>query len=146
MSLAEVDPFVVETGDGLRHDWTREEIVDLFALPFNDLLFEAQTVHRQYFDPNQVQKSRLLSIKTGGCPEDCKYCPQSAHHHTGLSAAKLMQVEAVLAEAYAAKRGGASRFCMGAAWRNPKDRDMDAIIAMIKGVRDLGMETCMTLG
>jgi len=132
--------------DGLRHDWATDEIVGLFELPFNDLLFQAQTVHRRHFDPNRVQMSRLLSIKTGGCPEDCKYCPQSAHFETGVEAGKLMAVEAVLAEAARAKRGGASRFCMGAAWRNPKDRDLDAIVAMVHGVKALGMETCMTLG
>tara|TARA_B100001093_G_scaffold119103_1_gene111748 strand:- start:781 stop:1782 length:1002 start_codon:yes stop_codon:yes gene_type:complete len=146
MSLAEIDPAAFVENDGLRHDWRRSEIMELFALSFNDLLFEAQTVHRLYFNPNQVQKSRLLSIKTGGCPEDCKYCPQSAHYHTDLPAEKLLEVQAVLAEARAAKDTGASRFCMGAAWRNPKDRDLDKIIAMIKGVKDLGMESCMTLG
>jgi len=132
--------------DDLRYDWATDEIVGLFELPFNDLLFQAQTVHRRHFDPNRVQMSRLLSIKTGGCPEDCKYCPQSAHFETGVEAGKLMAVEAVLAEAARAKRGGASRFCMGAAWRNPKDRDLDAIVAMVHGVKALGMETCMTLG
>ena len=146
MSLAEIDPSAFTESDGLRHDWRRNEIMELFALSFNDLLFEAQTVHRLHFNPNHVQKSRLLSIKTGGCPEDCKYCPQSAHYHTELPAEKLLEVQAVLAEARAAKDTGASRFCMGAAWRNPKDRDLDKIIAMIKGVKDLGMESCMTLG
>lgn len=146
MSLAEIDPIAFTGSDGLRHDWRRSEIMELFALSFNDLLFEAQTVHRLHFNPNHVQKSRLLSIKTGGCPEDCKYCPQSAHYHTELPAEKLLEVQAVLAEARAAKDTGASRFCMGAAWRNPKDRDLDKIIAMIKGVKDLGMESCMTLG
>jgi len=132
--------------DGLRHDWTTDEIVRLFELPFNDLLFQAQSTHRRHFDANQVQMSRLLSIKTGGCPEDCKYCPQSAHFETSVEAGKLMAVDAVLAEAERAKEGGASRFCMGAAWRNPKDRDLDAIISMVQGVKALGMETCMTLG
>ena len=146
MSLAEIDPVAFTESDGLRHDWRPSEIMELFALSFNDLLFEAQTVHRLHFNPNHVQKSRLLSIKTGGCPEDCKYCPQSAHYHTELPAEKLLEVQAVLAEARAAKDTGASRFCMGAAWRNPKDRDLDKIIAMIKGVKDLGMESCMTLG
>lgn len=130
----------------LRHDWTREEVEALFALPFNDLIFRAQTVHREWFDPNEVQKSMLLSVKTGGCPEDCGYCSQSAKYDTGLSASKLMEVEKVLAGARRAKEAGASRYCMGAAWREPKERDMPAIVAMIKGVREMGMETCMTLG
>ena len=129
-----------------RHDWTRDKVNALFALPFNDLIFEAQSVHRQWFDANAVQKSTLLSIKTGGCPEDCNYCSQSAKFETGLKATKLMDVDAVLAGAQRAKEAGASRYCMGAAWRSPKDRDMDAVCDMIKGVRDMGMETCMTLG
>jgi biotin synthase len=132
--------------DGLRHDWRLEEVAALFGLPFNDLLFQAQTVHRRHFDANRVQKSRLLSIKTGGCSEDCKYCPQSSHYDTGVAAEKLMDIDAVLADARRAKESGASRFCMGAAWRNPKDRDLDAIVAMVEGVKALGMETCMTLG
>ena len=130
----------------LRHDWTREEIRALFALPFADLVFQAAQVHRQHFDPAEVQVSTLLSIKTGGCPEDCGYCSQSAKFDTGLKAGKLMEVEAVLAEARAAKAGGASRFCMGAAWRSPKDRDLDKVCAMVEGVKALGMETCVTLG
>lgn len=129
-----------------RHDWSREEVEALFALPFNDLIFQAQQVHRQWFDANQVQKSTLLSVKTGGCPEDCGYCSQSAKFDTGLKASKLMDVEAVLEGAARAKANGASRYCMGAAWRSPKDRDIDAIVEMIEGVRDMGMETCMTLG
>jgi len=129
-----------------RSDWTREEIAALFALPFADLLFRAQQVHRAHFDPNQVQTSTLLSIKTGGCPEDCGYCSQSAKNDTGLKATKLMEVEAVLADARAAKAAGASRFCMGAAWRSPKDKDLDAVCEMVEGVRALGMETCVTLG
>ena len=129
-----------------RTDWTRDEIGALFDLPFNDLLFEAQTVHRQNFDPNAVQLSTLLSIKTGGCVEDCGYCSQSASHETGLKATKLMDVRAVLQAAAQAKDNGSGRFCMGAAWREPKDRDMPAIIEMVKGVRQMGMETCMTLG
>ncbi|MGB5949117.1 MAG: biotin synthase BioB [Parvibaculum sp.] len=132
--------------DTLRHDWTREEVTALYDLPFNDLLFEAQLVHRRWFNPNQVQKSTLLSIKTGGCPEDCGYCAQSSKFDTGLKATKLMEVERVLAEAKKAKEAGASRYCMGAAWRSPKDRDMDAIVAMVEGVKAMGMETCMTLG
>ena len=129
-----------------RTDWTRDEIAALFDLPFNDLLFEAQTVHRQSFDPNAVQLSTLLSIKTGGCVEDCGYCSQSASHDTGLKATKLMDVRAVLQSAAQAKDNGSGRFCMGAAWRSPKDKDMPAIIEMVKGVREMGMETCMTLG
>ena len=130
----------------LRHDWTRGEIRGLFALPFPDLIYRAQTVHREHFDPTEVQVSTLLSIKTGGCPEDCAYCPQSAKYDTGVKAEKLMSVDKVLAEAQAAKDAGASRFCMGAAWREPKDRDLDKVCAMIKGVRAMGMETCVTLG
>ncbi len=132
--------------DTLRHDWTREEVQALYDLPFNDLLFEAQIVHRRWFNPNQVQKSTLLSIKTGGCPEDCGYCAQSSKFDTGLKATKLMEVQRVLDEAKKAKESGASRYCMGAAWRSPKDRDMDSIVAMVEGVKAMGMETCMTLG
>jgi biotin synthase len=130
----------------VRNDWTREEIRALFALPFPDLMFEAQRIHRLHFDPGEVQISTLLSIKTGGCPEDCAYCPQSAKYDTGVKAEKLMSVPAVLAEARAAKAGGASRFCMGAAWREPKDRDVENVCAMIEGVKALGLETCATLG
>ena len=118
----------------------------LFDLPFPELMFRAQSVHRQNFDPAEVQISTLLSIKTGGCPEDCAYCPQSAHYDTGVDADKLMALDAVLAEARAAKAGGASRFCMGAAWRSPKDRDLDSVCAMVEGVKALGLETCATLG
>ena len=131
---------------GIRHDWTREEVRALFALPFTDLVFRAAAVHREFFDPAEVQISTLLSIKTGGCPEDCAYCPQSAKFDTGIDAGKLMDVDAVLAEARAAKAGGASRFCMGAAWRSPKDRDLDKVCRMIEGVKALGMESCVTLG
>jgi len=130
----------------VRTDWTRAEIAALFDLPFDELMFQAQTVHRAHHAAGEVQLSRLLSIKTGGCPEDCGYCSQSAAHDTGLKAEKLMEVEAVLATARAAKAAGSQRFCMGAAWRNPKDRDMDAIVDMVAGVRAMGMETCMTLG
>jgi biotin synthase len=130
----------------VRHDWTRAEAQAIYGLPFMDLLFRAHSVHRREFDPNRVQMSRLLSIKTGGCAEDCGYCSQSAHHASGLKASKLMELERVIAEALKAKEGGATRYCMGAAWREPKDRDMDAIVAMIQGVKALGMETCMTLG
>jgi biotin synthase len=134
------------TSDSLRHDWTRAEALALYKLPLMDLLFRAQTVHRQSFDPNKIQMSRLLSIKTGGCAEDCGYCSQSAHHQTGLKASKLMEVQRVIEEAKKAKAAGATRYCMGAAWRSPKARDMDAVVAMVEGVKALGMETCMTLG
>ena len=130
----------------LRHDWTRPEVRALIDLPFPDLLFRAQTVHRQNFDPCAVQMSALLSIKTGGCPEDCAYCPQSVHHDCSVAATRLMRVEAVLEEARAAQANGATRFCMGAAWRSPKDRDLDEICAIVEGVKGLGLETCMTLG
>ncbi len=130
----------------VRQDWTRAEIETLFDLPFPDLIFHAQRIHREHFDPREVQISTLLSIKTGGCPEDCAYCPQSAHHDTGVAADRLMDVAAVVDEARAAKAAGASRFCMGAAWRSPKDRDLDQVCAMVAGVRDLGLETCTTLG
>src|SRR6266480_3522700 len=113
----------------VRHDWTREEVRALFALPFPELMFRAQGVHRCYFDPTEVQISTLLSIKTGGCPEDCAYCPQSARYHTGVENEPLLPLEAVLAAARAAKQNGASRFCMGAAWRGPKDRDLEAVLA-----------------
>ena len=118
----------------------------LFALPFPELIFRAQSIHRLHFDPREVQISTLLSIKTGGCPEDCAYCPQSAHYDTGVKAEKLMALDAVLAEARAAKDAGASRFCMGAAWREPKDRDFDKVCEMVGGVKALGLETCATLG
>ncbi|KXF90947.1 biotin synthase BioB [Phaeobacter inhibens] len=130
----------------IRTDWTREEAEVIYNAPFMDLLFQAHTVHRQHFDPNQVQKSKLLSIKTGGCAEDCAYCSQSARNGAQLSASKLIEVQRVIAEAKKAKEGGATRYCMGAAWRSPKDRDMAALEAMVQGVKDLGMETCMTLG
>ena len=130
----------------IRNNWTRDEVRALFALPFTELVFEAARVHRQHFDPAEVQISTLLSIKTGGCPEDCAYCPQSAKYDTGVKAEKLMGLDAVLREAQAAKAAGASRFCMGAAWRSPKDRDLDRVCAMVEGVKALGMETCVTLG
>ncbi len=129
-----------------RHDWTAAEVEALLALPFAELMYRAQGVHRRHFDANQVQMSTLLSIKTGGCPEDCAYCPQSAHYETGLAAEKLMSVDAVLAEARRAQAAGATRYCMGAAWRSPKDRDLDAVAEMVAGVKALGMETCVTLG
>jgi biotin synthase len=130
----------------IRNDWTVDEIEALFGLPFNDLLFRAQTVHRQHFDANRVQVSTLLSIKTGACPEDCGYCSQSAKHDTGLERERLLPLEEVIAAAEAAKAKGSSRFCMGAAWRNPTDKNLDKVIEMIRAVRGLGLETCVTLG
>jgi biotin synthase len=134
--------------DTVRHDWTRAEAQAIHDLPFNDLLFRAAGVQRRNFDPNRVQLARLLSIKTGGCAEDCGYCSQSAHHaaSTGLKASKLMEVQRVIDEARKAKAQGATRYCMGAAWRSPKNRDMESVVAMVEGVKSLGMETCMTLG
>src|SRR3954454_4280853 len=147
MSLAESLPSAAAPNLGkVRHDWTRAEVAALFALPFPELIFEAQRIHRENFDPREVQVSTLLSIKTGGCPEDCGYCAQSVHYDTGVKAQKLMALEAVLADARAAKAAGASRFCMGAAWRSPKDRDLEQVCAMVEGVKALGMETCVTLG
>jgi biotin synthase len=146
MPTDHTEPAARAVGAGAPKLWTSEEARAIYAMPFNDLLFRAQTVHRQNFDPNAVQLSRLLSIKTGGCPEDCGYCSQSSHYPSGLTASKLMEVERVIAEARKARDAGATRYCMGAAWRSPKDRDMEAVIAMVKGVKALGMETCMTLG
>ena len=130
----------------LRTDWTREEIAGLFDLPFTDLLFRATTVHREFHPPEQIQLCTLLSIKTGGCPEDCGYCSQSVKADSGVEATKLMEVQSVLQRAAQAKDAGSQRFCMGAAWRNLKDRDMPAIVKIVKGVRAMGLETCMTLG
>jgi biotin synthase len=130
----------------LRHDWTREQALALFALPMNELLFQAATIHRQHFDPNEVQVSTLCSIKTGGCAEDCGYCSQSASFDTDVKATKRMDVEEVLKNAAEAKANGASRFCMGAAWRSPKSRDMEPLKEMIAGVKAMGLETCATLG
>jgi biotin synthase len=130
----------------LRHDYSRAEVMALFDLPFNDLLARAHAVHAAHHDPNAVQVSTLLSIKTGGCPEDCAYCPQAARYHTGVEAQKLMPLDAVLDKARQAKAAGATRFCMGAAWRSPKDRDVEKVAAMIREVKSLGMETCATLG
>ncbi|MGP1282582.1 MAG: biotin synthase BioB [Parasphingopyxis sp.] len=130
----------------IRTDWTREEIADLFDLPFHELMWRAQTVHRENHAAGEVQLCTLLSIKTGGCPEDCGYCSQSVHADSGVEATKLMDVRQVLQLAAQAKDAGSQRFCMGAAWRNPKDRDMPAIVEIVKGVREMGMETCMTLG
>jgi biotin synthase len=146
MSLATDDASHTHGRGLIRHDWTRGKVRALFDLPFPELMFRAQTVHRQHFDPTEVQISTLLSIKTGGCPEDCAYCPQSARYDTGVHAEKLMALEVVLAEARAAKSAGASRFCMGAAWRSPKDRDLDSVCAMVEAIKALGLETCATLG
>jgi biotin synthase len=135
-----------QVGKGPVGGCSPEEAEIIYNSPLNDLLFRAHSVHRSNFDPNAIQMSRLLSIKTGGCAEDCGYCSQSAHYPTGLKASKLMEVERVIAEARKAKDAGATRYCMGAAWRSPKDRDMDQLVAMIRGVKALGLETCMTLG
>ena len=126
--------------------WSRQSIEDLFNLPFNDLLYKAQQIHREHFNPNEVQLSTLLSIKTGGCPEDCGYCPQSVHYDTGVEASKMLDVDAVKAAAVEAKKNGASRFCMGAAWREPKDRDIEKVAELVRAVKDLDMEACCTLG
>jgi len=130
----------------IRHDWSRQELLALFDLPFPELLFRAASVHRGHFDPAQVQVSTLLSVKTGGCPEDCAYCPQAQRYDTGVDAQKLMDTDSVVARARAAREAGASRFCMGAAWRSPKDRDIPKVAAMIREVKALGLETCATLG
>ena len=130
----------------IRHDWTQAELRDLISAPLNDLVYAAQTVHRHHFDANEVQVSTLLSVKTGGCPEDCAYCSQSAHHEADVGAEKLMSLDAVRAAALRAKDSGATRFCMGAAWRGPKDRDLDAVCDMIAEVKSLGLESCVTLG
>jgi len=145
MSLAH-EPLRQTAAAVRRHDWTRAEVRALFALPFPEIVFRAAQVHRQNFDPAEVQISTLLSVKTGGCPEDCAYCPQAAQYDTGVKAEKLMSLDAVLAEARAAKAAGAQRFCMGAAWRSPKERDLDSVCAMVEGVKALGLETCVTLG
>ena len=143
---AAVQPDAIPAAAPAPQRWRVADVVALFALPFNDLIFRAQQVHREHFDANAVQLSTLLSIKTGGCEEDCGYCSQSSHHDTGLKAEKLMDVDTVLDAARAAKANGASRFCMGAAWRNPKERHMPALTEMVRGVKELGLETCMTLG
>ena len=133
-------------GAAIRHDWGQEEVAELFRLPFNDVVHAAQTIHRQWFDPNEVQVSTLLSIKTGACPEDCAYCPQSARYKTGLEVERLMDVDQVVRQARAAREQGATRFCMGAAYRSPRDKDLARINEMIQAVRELGLETCATLG
>lgn len=130
----------------MRHDWTLDEASEIFRLPLNDLIFQAQTVHRQNFDPNEIQVSSLLSIKTGSCSEDCAYCPQSAHYDTGLGKESLLPIDEVLEAARQAKLQGAGRFCMGAAWRSPNDRDIERVCTMVEGIKALGMETCVTLG
>lgn len=137
---------ILQDNVALRHDWTSEQIEALFNLPFNDLLHHAQSLHRQYFNPNEVQLSTLINIKSGGCSEDCAYCPQSARYNTEVGAEPLLDVESVLASAKLAKEQGASRFCMGAAWRNPKDRDLLKVEEMVREVKQLGLETCATLG
>ena len=137
----EVTPFPAP-----KHDWGLDEIVSLYRQPLNDLLHRAHSIHRRCFDPNRIQLSTLINIKSGGCPEDCAYCPQSVRYKTGVDSEALMSCEQVLAEARRAKASGASRFCMGAAWRGPKDRDIDRVAEMITGVRELGLETCVTLG
>ncbi len=130
----------------LRHDWKAEEVEALFSLPFPELLFQAHSMHRQCFDPRKIQASTLLSIKTGACPEDCAYCPQSARHKTGLEVERLFDVEQVLASAKNAKDKGATRFCMGAGWRTPKEKDFVQVLDMVKAVKALGLETCITVG
>jgi biotin synthase len=135
-----------EIFNGLRHDWSTEEVLALFELPFVDLIYRAQTAHRQHFDPNQVQASTLLSIKTGGCPEDCAYCPQSVRYSTSVKAEPLLPLEEILAAARRAKERGASRFCMGAAWRSLKDRELEGVAKIVAEVKSLGLETCVTLG
>ena len=130
----------------VRHDWTSKETLNLLEQPFNDLVHSAQRIHRQNFDPNKVQLSTLMNIKTGGCPEDCAYCPQSARYQTGVRAEKLATIEEVVSQASLAKNKGASRFCMGAAWRQPKQKDLDSVVSMIKVIKDMNMESCVTLG
>ena len=131
---------------GVRNDWQRQEITALMAMPFNDLLFKAQSIHRQFHDPQKIQISTLLSIKTGGCPEDCAYCPQSIRHDTGLSPERLLDTAEVLEAAKRAKESGADRFCMGAAWRSPTDRNLERVAEMVEAVKAMGLETCATLG
>jgi biotin synthase len=146
MYLAENSPSSSPSLSAIRHDWRLDEVEALFAMPFNDLLYQAQSIHREHFDANEIQISSLLSIKTGSCSEDCAYCPQSARYDTDLTPDALMPTVAVLNAAKRAKEEGASRFCMGAAWRSPKDRDVDRVVEMVRGVKALGLETCATLG
>jgi len=147
MSATQAQPqFSSMQGKQLRHDWSLEQASALFALPFNDLIYQAHTVHRRFFDPNEIQLSTLLNIKSGGCPEDCAYCPQSVRFDTDIEATPLMEVEQVLASARAARDNGATRFCMGAAWRGPKEKDFRQVLEMVSAVKSLGMESCVTLG
>jgi len=136
----------LKTSTDIRHNWTLQEVISLYELPFQELMFRAQTIHRQYHDPQEIQLSTLLSIKTGACPEDCNYCSQSGHHNTNLEKEKLMKVAKVVEQAKLAKEKGADRFCMGAAWRSPSKKDMPYVVEMVKEVKSLGLETCMTLG
>src|SRR5687768_1109014 len=145
-TLNESRPGIVDSAPRANARWSRDDVEALLALPFSDLVHRAQTVHRQHFDVNAVQLSTLLSIKTGGCPEDCGYCPQAARYHTGVANGETLEVTEVVEAARAAKAQGATRFCMGAAWRSPKPRDLTRVIDMVRAVRDLGMETCATLG
>ena len=138
--------FAEQTTLNVRHDWTKRETLTLLQQPFNDLVYTAQQIHRQTFDPNALQLSTLMNIKTGGCPEDCAYCPQSAHHKTGVEAEKLATIEEVISQAELAKNKGATRFCMGAAWRQPKQNDLEKVIPMVKAVKEMELETCLTLG
>jgi len=144
--LNEPDAAAVHAGSRPQPRWSVDAVEALYAAPFNDLLFRAHTVHREHFDPNAVQRSTLISIKTGGCPEDCGYCPQAARYHTGVAAEPLMALEDVVAAARCARENGATRFCMGAAWRGPRQRELDRVVEMVKAVRALGLETCATLG
>jgi biotin synthase len=144
--LPDTSPLVETPARPLQAEWSRAEIAALFDLPFADLMHQAQSLHRRHFDPNKVQLSTLLSIKTGGCPEDCGYCAQSSRFETGVKASKLMPVDAVLEDARRARAAGATRYCMGAAWRSPKDHDLEQVCTMVEGVRALGMEACVTLG
>ena len=145
-ALNERAPVCADIGERAQRKWTIAEVEDLYALPFNDLVYRAHVIHRQHFDANAVQLSTLLSIKTGGCPEDCGYCPQAARYHTSVENEALMSVEEVVAAARCAREKGATRFCMGAAWRGPKQRDLERVIDMVTAVRELGLETCATLG
>lgn len=146
--MTDTETGTARSRDASRHAprWREERVLALLELPFNDLIFKAHTIHRQHFNANEVQLSTLLSIKTGACPEDCAYCPQSAHHKTGINADQLMAVDDIVAAAKTAKQNGSTRFCMGAAWRNPKDKDLESVVEAVQGVKMLGLETCATLG